>query len=90
MDSLLGAGMMLRLVNVFVCLPPRFGFGLFGFALAVAALSLARSCCVFWLSLSCCFAVLALLHSLPLFFSFFPSRLPRQASFSPQGAKRGC
>ena len=44
---------------------------------------------VFWLSLSRCFAVLALLRFLFLFF-LPPSLLPRQVSFPPRGAKSGC
>ena len=84
-------GMLLRVVNVFVCLPPRFGFGLFGFSLhllLLLSLPLSLLLCVLALFLV---ALLCSPFCLLSFFSFFfPSQLPRQASFSPQGAKRGC
>ena len=75
MDSLLGAGMMLRLVNVFVCLPPRFGFGLFGFSLhllLLLSLSLSLLLCVLAFSflLLCCARPFAFSPSFLFFFSF--------------------
>ena len=89
MDSLLGAGMMLRLVNVFVCLPPRFGFGLFGFSLhllLLLSLSLSLLLCVLALFL------VALLCS-PFFsflFSFlFSFAAPEAGIILSTGGKTG-